>query len=115
MRILIAALAGGILSVTGCDPGHDITGLVRDQAGAPIASASVDLRCPIRTYLDRHTSTDSSGRFHLRKIGCLEMACVVSIATNDRNVKQFTVRDSCKKTTFSCPNGCQIVQIDATF
>ncbi|WP_437946698.1 carboxypeptidase-like regulatory domain-containing protein [Sorangium sp. So ce296] len=97
----------------GCDPGIDVSGVVRDAAGSPISGAEVTLTCP-EADLNATTSTDASGHFQVpRKLGCLELDCKVSIRAADSKAKDYTVRDHCKDKKYQCRAGCNVVSLDA--
>ncbi|WP_438000756.1 carboxypeptidase-like regulatory domain-containing protein [Sorangium sp. So ce185] len=107
----MAALAAAAL--VGCDPGIDVSGVVRDAAGNPIMGAEVTLTCP-DARLDGKTSTNASGHFEVpSKIGCLELECKVSIRAPDGRSKDYMVRDHCKDRKYQCGAACNVVTLDA--
>lgn len=100
--------------IVGCDPGIDVSGVVRDGAGSPIWGVEVTLTCPGTRRYDRTTSTDTSGHFRMpEEIGCLELDCKVSIRAADGKAKDYMVRDHCKDKRFQCGAGCNVVSLDA--
>lgn len=100
--------------IVGCDPGIDVSGVVRDGAGSPIWGVEVTLTCPGTRRYDRTTSTDTSGHFRMPvEIGCLELDCKVSIRAADGKAKDYMVRDHCKDKRFQCGAGCNVVSLDA--
>lgn len=115
MPVLSRAVFTALLchAVLACDPGFDISGTVSDKFGAPIASVTVNLECPVRSHHNRNVLTDKSGKFQIRRIGCLERDCNVSMQQKGSDSKQYKVRDYCYKTHPACGQGCNVVKIDA--
>ncbi len=100
--------------LVGCDPGIDVSGVVRDGVSRPIGGAEVTLTCPGARHLNRTTSTDASGHFRVPvELGCLEPDCKVSVRGADGKAKEYMVRDHCKDKRFQCRAGCNVVSLDA--
>ncbi|WP_438035956.1 carboxypeptidase-like regulatory domain-containing protein [Sorangium sp. So ce204] len=100
--------------LVGCDPGIDVSGVVRDGASSPIGGAEVTLMCPGARHDNRTTSTDASGHFRVPvEFGCLKPDCKLSVRAADGKAKEYMVRDHCKDRSSMCGAGCNVVSLDA--
>lgn len=114
---MLSCLTGGILTTKrpangimcfalcalGCDPGIDVVGSVSDDAGNPIANASVEVVCAKLLGFVKPARTDASGGFATPEgLGCLPKSCVVRVSAPDGRQLEMPVGPNCIETVFAC-------------
>jgi hypothetical protein len=114
---LLLALAG--LAAAGCDPGYGFRGRVREPGActegadtpAPVAGATVELRCPDRAepYLSAESAPD--GTFAARKLGTLPAGCTVEVKKRGFAPRTYAVADLCG-VSIDAGDHCASISVD---
>jgi len=111
-------VVGAVLLLVGlaCDSTVTVEGSVRDERGAPIANASIDLDCePWGTRLGFPVYSGSDGSFDAFGIGCLPKHCsILATASGYRRTVQ-PVGPKCIDSNWYCnDSNCNRLKVPLT-
>lgn len=118
-RALGLSLTFAALTAAGCDPGYGFRGRVREpgpcgegaDAPAPVAGATIELRCP--DHAEPYVSAESAldGTFEARRLGTLPAGCTLHVRKRGFAPRTYAVADLCG-VSIDAGDHCASISVD---